>query len=243
MSSTNKTTNYELSQFIGTDKPAWLADYNQDMSKIDAQMKLNADGVTSATGKADTNTTNIGTLSSLTTDAQSSLVAAINEVDSHADTAQSTATDAATLAATANTKATTVANELVLTAAEPITSVTVVSGAQWSFDGCSVTIAKNSSGTLAKIYGSINANGSSSSGESVIRITSDSGLRPTSDINITNTVLRFNAANSVPWGCTLTIKTTGEVLLTVLKDANTYTNIRLFACLLFIKDFNDVIES
>lgn len=242
MSSTNKTTNYELSQFIGTDKPAWLSDYNQDMSKIDTQMKSNADGVTSATGKADANTANIGTLSSLTTDAQSSLVAAINEVDSHADTAQSTATNAATTASAANTKATSVANELVLTAAEPITSVTVASGASWSFDSCSVTIAKNSSGTLAKIYGSINANGSSSSGNSVIRITSDSGLRPTSDINITNTALRFNADNSVPWGCTLTIKTTGEVLLSVLKDPNTYTSIRLIACLLFIKDFNDVVE-
>ena len=38
MSSTNKTTNYELSQFLGTDKPAWLSDYNTDMSKIDVQM-------------------------------------------------------------------------------------------------------------------------------------------------------------------------------------------------------------
>ena len=52
MSSTNKTTNYELSQFLGSDKPAWLADYNQDMSKIDTQMKANADGATAANGKA-----------------------------------------------------------------------------------------------------------------------------------------------------------------------------------------------
>ena len=36
MSSTNKTTNLELSQFIGSDKPQWLVDYNGDMSKIDA---------------------------------------------------------------------------------------------------------------------------------------------------------------------------------------------------------------
>lgn len=43
MASTNHTTNYSLSQFIGTDKPAWLGDYNQDMSKIDTAMKANAD--------------------------------------------------------------------------------------------------------------------------------------------------------------------------------------------------------
>lgn len=35
MSSTNKTTNLELSQFIGSDSPKWLTDYNADMEKID----------------------------------------------------------------------------------------------------------------------------------------------------------------------------------------------------------------
>lgn len=35
MSSTNKTAKLELSQFLGTDKPAWLGDYNSDMQKID----------------------------------------------------------------------------------------------------------------------------------------------------------------------------------------------------------------
>lgn len=35
MSHTNQTTNYELSQFVGSDKPAWLVDYNGDMLKID----------------------------------------------------------------------------------------------------------------------------------------------------------------------------------------------------------------
>lgn len=35
MSSTNKTTYYKLNQYIGTDKPTYLGDYNADMSKID----------------------------------------------------------------------------------------------------------------------------------------------------------------------------------------------------------------
>ena len=35
MSHTNATNNYELSQFVGSDKPAWLVDYNGDMLKID----------------------------------------------------------------------------------------------------------------------------------------------------------------------------------------------------------------
>lgn len=35
MASTNKTANLELSQFVGTDKPDWLTDYNGDMLKLD----------------------------------------------------------------------------------------------------------------------------------------------------------------------------------------------------------------
>lgn len=48
MTSTNKTANYDLSQFVGTDRPTWLGDYNADMEKIDAQMKKNADDIASA---------------------------------------------------------------------------------------------------------------------------------------------------------------------------------------------------
>lgn len=52
MSSTNKTTNYNLSQYIGTDKPTYLGDYNGDMLKIDKQMKANADSASNATSAA-----------------------------------------------------------------------------------------------------------------------------------------------------------------------------------------------
>ena len=49
MTSTNKTANYDLSQFVGTDRPTWLGDYNSDMTKIDAQMKANANAIQQAT--------------------------------------------------------------------------------------------------------------------------------------------------------------------------------------------------
>lgn len=48
MTASNKTANYELSQFVGSDRPTWLGDYNSDMSKIDAQLKQNADDIASA---------------------------------------------------------------------------------------------------------------------------------------------------------------------------------------------------
>ena len=50
MTATNRTKNYNLSQFTGTDRPTWLGDYNGDMAKIDAQMKANADAIASAEG-------------------------------------------------------------------------------------------------------------------------------------------------------------------------------------------------
>lgn len=48
MTATNHTKNYDLSQFVGTDRPTWLVDYNGDMAKIDARMKQNADDIASA---------------------------------------------------------------------------------------------------------------------------------------------------------------------------------------------------
>lgn len=48
MTATNHTENYNLSQFVGTDRPTWLGDYNGDMTKIDAQLKQNAADIASA---------------------------------------------------------------------------------------------------------------------------------------------------------------------------------------------------
>lgn len=69
MASTNKTPNIELSQFVGTDKPAWLTDYNSDMSKIDTAVKANetatgnvADDVATLSGRMTTAEGNISDL-------------------------------------------------------------------------------------------------------------------------------------------------------------------------------------
>lgn len=48
MTASKHTGNYNLSQFVGTDRPTWLGDYNGDMTKIDAQLKRNADDIASA---------------------------------------------------------------------------------------------------------------------------------------------------------------------------------------------------
>lgn len=43
MSSTNKTTNYQLPQFVNTDKPTWLGDVNSAMATIDTNLKAVSD--------------------------------------------------------------------------------------------------------------------------------------------------------------------------------------------------------
>ena len=97
MASTNKTTHYELSQYVGTDKPTYLVDYNQDMDKIDA-------GIYGAKSKADTNGNAIGDLTTLNTTVKTSLVGAVNEVDTNE---KANATNIGTLSSLTTTEKTT----------------------------------------------------------------------------------------------------------------------------------------
>lgn len=60
MPSTNKTNPYELSQFIGSDIPSWLSDYNGDMLKINNAIqaaKTSADDAMSSAGSASSDIT------------------------------------------------------------------------------------------------------------------------------------------------------------------------------------------
>lgn len=52
MSHTNSTANYQLPQFLPTDKPAWLVDVNGAFTAIDAQMKSNQTTAETASANA-----------------------------------------------------------------------------------------------------------------------------------------------------------------------------------------------
>lgn len=92
MSSTNKTTYYELSQYVGSDKPTYLGDYNSDMLKIDTGLHAAADA-------ADTAVTTANAANSAATSASTTASTAL----STAQTASSTASQAQTTAETALT--------------------------------------------------------------------------------------------------------------------------------------------
>lgn len=83
MSSTGKTATLQLSQFVGTDKPAWLTDYNQDMAKIDA-------GVKAVDAKVATKDTEIAALQTKDSELASAIAANTNRI-STVETTQGTA--------------------------------------------------------------------------------------------------------------------------------------------------------
>lgn len=196
MASTNKTTNYELSQFIGSDKPAWLSDYNQDMGKIDAQMKLNADAATSASGTATSASTAIGDISNLTTTDKTNAVAAINEVKTTADTAQSTANSANTTASGCRTDLNkfNLSNKAFLT---PTSNLGVVDSTLTVMQ-----FATDTTSSIYKLYGRV-------------FISSLTGITGTLSIKLGNTSLRPASAYEINTGVYIIVKDTNNNLIAV----------------------------
>lgn len=101
MSTTNSTTNYHLSQYVGSDVTSYLTNYNADMSAIDAQMKANADAASTANTNA---SSAITTANAAASDASSALSTA-NDASSTATSAQTAAQEAQTAAGAAQTDA------------------------------------------------------------------------------------------------------------------------------------------
>lgn len=136
MSSTNKTANYNLPQFIGTDKPSWLGDVNQAMSIIDGQMKTNADNITSATGEVNELETRVG-----------SAETSVSSLNTRVGTTETQISNLAGNVSSLNTSVASLISQLDL---NQITNATIELAGGRSF---SVTLAQNENGTLFKFYG------------------------------------------------------------------------------------------
>ena len=229
MASTNKTTNYELSQYVGTDKPTYLGDYNGDMLKIDTGMKSNADDIvsvntlaTTAKNTADTAQANAGT-------------ALTNSVN-----AKNTA-DSALAKATANESK---IDNFNLTSFDTITNFNK-NGSGTIRTGSQVNVAMNSDGSLAKIYGQITLNGVTNTPSSQGTLSFATDLRPSEEITITGagigTATNTNANVQTVYVYNYTIGTDGTVTMHYDNSNvnNAYVRIILINSLLFIKDFGD----
>lgn len=103
MSYTNSTPNYNLPQWIGTDKPTFLGDFNGAFSAIDTAMKDNAD-----TSSAATSTANAANATAVS--ANTNANTALNTANNAKDTADAATAAAAGATSTANTAKTTADN-------------------------------------------------------------------------------------------------------------------------------------
>lgn len=251
MASTNKTTNYELSQYIGTDKPTYLGDYNSDMAKIDNAIHGVAENVGTETSRINVIEGNIGTLSNLTTTDKSSVVNAINEVNGKAT---QNATNTGTLSNLETTNKTTIVNainEVVekfnltnittydsnnITKSGPIASGSI---------GGTFTVATNNDGSIFKFYsnGGVLMNYNGTAGLNTLTFVTD--IRPSSTITISGGWKAYQDNGRNPFwlgGASFTIDTSGNLTITFDKDlGSAQTQFFYFPpCLYFAKDFGDV---
>lgn len=247
MASTNKTTNYELSQFIGSDKPAWLTDYNSDMGKIDAGIAAAQSTATGADGKGTANASAIGTLANLTTTAKTDLVSAVNEVNTTAGTALNTATGAAGNASQAKDKVDNLADYLKMTQFTNVATNQIVA-ASGTVNDSWLKVACNADGTLGKIYGRVDFT-SSTTGYSwqVLTVNVDTKLRPTTEFTIGSAGVGNSmdaSANQEMVQINVVVKTDGKLEIRFY-SRNTSTKYALIflPCIYFIQDFGDTQQS
>ena len=244
MSHTNSTTNYNLPQFVGTDKPTWLNDVNGAFASIDAQMKLNADSATSAGTSATTANNAIGTLSSLETTAKTDLVSAVNEVNTAVGTVSGVASSASATATQANNKATALESAFNMTQFGSIekSNCTIV-----NLTGGAITMryAVNADGSVGKIYGTLMAFQHNKANQDA-SITFNTPFRPKQNIDINGACVMIEVGTSntptdaVISNFTTTFKPNGDVTLTI--GSYWYNRKMTFyfpPCLLFMKDFGD----
>lgn len=108
MASTNKTPNLELPQFIGTDKPSWLVDFNGAMNTIDEKVH---ESNTNANEALNTANDAMGEITGYTADIEQANNNA-NEAKESAKTANTIATNAKNTADNALNTANTAVTEL-----------------------------------------------------------------------------------------------------------------------------------
>lgn len=101
MGYTNKTSHYELPQYVANDKPSWLGDFNAAMLKIDTVMADNDATAEAANSAATGAQTQVAALSSQL----STIQGQVNTAVETATTADGKATTAQTVAGQANTAA------------------------------------------------------------------------------------------------------------------------------------------
>lgn len=261
MSATNSTTNYNLPQFIGTDKPAWLTDFNGAMADIDTAIKAAKDVGDNAQLSANTNASNISTLDGTVgghTTAISTLqttvagnVGSINTITSLMGNGEPTTTDKTVIGAIneLNSNVETVSEELssllnfTLSATATVTPVTGM-----NFSG-QINTLLNADKSIGKIYGGVRCYGSltptADSWNTIATISNANLPAISSAYNIITGYafeLRDGATASNPNLARLVFNTDGTISIQVLIGGSTNlidVSVPLPPCIYILKDLGD----
>lgn len=252
MSATNTTTNYSLPIFIGSDKPAWLVDFNGAMNAIDAQMKANADAIalkspiltfndtTEIDFTVSSNTVTANLASGVSDKVGRALVTPIsapaNEqiVTINTSGVQNALDIGSGLKVESNTLK---AIDLDLTIKESTTNFTLPTGVTLTGGG-PVSMALNSDRSVGKIYGN-----------PVFRCTSGGRKTVETDLYVkaTGEAYDIGPAGYCPRSdgsdfsyVGIHIAANGRVSITFAGFTNYETYIYMFPCIYFFSDFGDI---
>lgn len=252
MSATNTTTNYNLPIFIGSDKPAWLVDFNGAMNAIDAQMKVNADAIATKspiltfndTTEIDfTKTGNVIT-ASLASGVSDKVGRALVTPIAAPATEQIVAIDTNGAQAAVNvgsglkiSSGTLKSADLDLTNIGTATLSGFPSGV--TKNSGDIQYALNTDGTIGKIYGTISFKNTSSSPQN-ITINTDIQVAATGESYTINPAGLNFSSDLLRGGITLSVSAAGNVSLVLNVAANANTYCYYIPCIYFFKNFGDV---
>jgi hypothetical protein len=242
MSHSNSTPNFNLPQFVGTDKPAWLTDINSAFLAIDTAVKNVSDAASTANGNATTANTNIGTLNDLTTTTKTNVVSAVNEVNSGIGTAQNTANQAYTAGTNALTKVTALEQALNLNTFNACT-LNKSSGITSIDTGSNLTCATNSDKSLFKIYGRLNIAIPSNTANQSVTVT-NTGLGSIDEAYTINCGALVYQSDGGMTMRDIIVNTDGSITIPVSTSGSgaNYLRYFLFPMLYFNKSFGDQSE-
>lgn len=239
MAYTNKTTNYELPQYVSTDKPTYLVDFNEAMRDIDSAMHTNATNIETNATNITVTSNKIGDLTTLETTTKTDTVSAINEVNNNIG-------DLSSLETTIKSSVTGAINEIVekfdlsdITTYRE-TSMAGVTISDGVINGMAITVATNSDKSICKIYGDINT-GNNTDG-ATIEVTFPTSFVVEDTFNVypagvrvgawnettpsvnTITYIRFNQDGTITLGC---------------KGVGERNHFMFIPFIIFVKDFGD----
>lgn len=260
--STNKTTNYELPQFVGTDKPTWLGDFNGAMADIDTAMHKNATDITEVETVAQNASTSASQASqdvATLTGRVNTLSSDVSSVSQTATNAQQTATSALNTANTANGKADTnttaitnltgnVANlesYITLSDTRKLTNPTITRGGG-TIEAEDIRVALNSDGTAGKIYGRIAIRGQN--GYGIVKYTNTGIMGITESFGISSAGVSYSIPVKGGYAVDsaqifINPPATGETSASIEVRMGNWSSEAcvtfLMPCMYFFKDFGD----